>query len=329
MSPKERTFKILDGEVVDRPSVLSMTQTGTVELMTASGAYWPEAHFNGELMAKLAIAAHTIAGLEGVRIPFCLTVLAESMGCIIEKGREDRQPSVAKTLYDQGKIPNTEKLLDSYRIQVILDAIHRIKEMKLNVPLIVGFEGPTTLAGHMLGVERLCLMMIRKPDEVKTYLEKAEEACVIYAKELIKEGADIIAPADPTASPSVISPKMFEKFSKEPLKSVAKISKRSVLHICGNATPIIHHMADCGFSGLSIEEKVDLPTAKSILKEKKVAIIGNIPSAGVLLNGTEEEVFNATKQAMSLGVDIVAPSCGIAPRTPTRNIKAMVRAVLS
>ncbi|MEM1856380.1 MAG: uroporphyrinogen decarboxylase family protein, partial [Candidatus Methanomethylicaceae archaeon] len=167
------------------------------------------------------------------------------------------------------------------------------------------------------------------PDEVKTYLEKAEEACVIYAKELIKEGADIIAPADPTASPSVISPKMFEKFSKEPLKSIAKISKRSVLHICGNATPIIHHMADCGFSGLSIEEKVDLPTAKSILKEKKVAIIGNIPSAGVLLNGTEEEVFNATKQAMSLGVDIVAPSCGIAPRTPTRNIKAMVRAVLS
>ncbi|MEM1856335.1 MAG: uroporphyrinogen decarboxylase family protein, partial [Candidatus Methanomethylicaceae archaeon] len=125
MSPKERTFKILDGEVVDRPSVLSMTQTGTVELMTASGAYWPEAHFNGELMAKLAIAAHTIAGLEGVRIPFCLTVLAESMGCIIEKGREDRQPSVAKTLYDQGKIPNTEKLLDSYRIQVILDEIHR------------------------------------------------------------------------------------------------------------------------------------------------------------------------------------------------------------
>lgn len=329
MSPKERTFKILNGEAVDRPSVLSVTQTGTVELMAASGAHWPDAHFNGELMAKLALAAHTIAGLEGVRIPFCLTVLAESVGCIIERGREDRQPSVAKTLYDQGITPNVERLLDGHRVQTIFDAIRRIKEMRLDVPLIVGFEGPTTLAGQMLGVERLCLMMIRKPEEVKAYLEKAEEACVVYAKELIREGADIIAPADPTASPSVISPKMFERFSKKPLKSIAEISRRSVLHICGNATPILHHMADCGFSGLSIEEKVDLPTAKSMLRERKIAVIGNIPSAGVLLSGTEDEVFNATKQAMSLGVDIVAPSCGIAPRTPTKNIRAMVKAVLS
>ncbi|NHV45461.1 MAG: MtaA/CmuA family methyltransferase [Candidatus Verstraetearchaeota archaeon] len=329
MSPKERTFKILEGEKVDRPSVLSVTQTGTVELMEASNAYWPDANFNAELMAKLAIVGHTIANLEGIRIPFCLTVLAESMGCIIDKGRIDRQPSIAKTLYDQGKTPNVENLLDSYRIHVVLDAIHKIKEMNFNVPLIVGFEGPTTLAGHLLGVERLCLMMIRKPEEVKSYIEKAEEACVIYAKELIKEGADIIVVADPTASPSVLSPKMFEKFSKEPLKSIAKLTKRSVLHICGNATPILNHMAECGFSGLSIEEKVDLKTAKSILKDKKVAIIGNVPSAGVLLNGTEEEVYNVAKQAIASGVDILAPSCGIAPHTPTRNIKAMVRAAIS
>ncbi|MCS7098191.1 MAG: MtaA/CmuA family methyltransferase [Candidatus Methanomethyliaceae archaeon] len=329
MTPKERTFKILAGEKVDRPSVLSVTQTGTVELMAASGAHWPEAHFNGELMAKLALAAHSIAGLEGVRIPFCLTVLAEAMGCVIEKGREDRQPSVAKTLYDQGKSPTTNGLLDSYRVRTILEAINIIKKMKLEVPLIVGFEGPTTLAGHLLGVERLCLMMIKKPEEVKAYLDKAGEACTIYAKELIREGADIIAPADPTASPSVISPKMFEKFSKGPLKSIAELSRRAILHICGNATPIIHHMIDCGFSGLSIEEKVDLSVAKSIARERKVALIGNIPSAGVLLNGTEEEVFNATKQAISLGVDIVAPSCGIAPRTPTKNIMAMVKAVVS
>lgn len=329
MTPKERTFKILSGEKVDRPSVLSVTQTGTVELMAASGAYWPDAHFNGELMAKLALAAHNIAGLEGVRIPFCLTVLAEAMGCIIEKGKEDRQPSVAKTLYDQGKSPTTNKLLDSYRVRTILEAIDVVKKMKLEVPLIVGFEGPTTLAGHLLGLERLCLMMIKKPEEVKVYLEKAEEACVIYAKELIREGADIIAPADPTASPSVISPKMFEKFSKGPLKSIAELSKRSVLHICGNATPIIHHMIDCGFSGISIEEKVDLSVVKPITKERRVAIIGNIPSAGVLLNGTEEEVIKVTRQAILSGVDIVAPSCGIAPRTPTKNIMAMIKAVLS
>ncbi len=214
MNPKERTLKILNSESVDRSSVLSATQTGTCELMAASGAYWPEASFDGALMAKLAVAAHKIAGLEGVRIPFCLTVLAESMGCVIDRGRTDRQPAIAKTLYDQGKSPSAEKLLESSRAQTVIEAIHRIKDMNLDVPLIVGFEGPTTLAGHLLGVERLCLMMIKKPDEVQKYMAVAEEACVIYAKALVKEGADIIAPADPTASPSVLSPRMFEKFSK-------------------------------------------------------------------------------------------------------------------
>ncbi|MEM4406118.1 MAG: uroporphyrinogen decarboxylase family protein, partial [Candidatus Methanomethylicaceae archaeon] len=215
------------------------------------------------------------------------------------------------------------------RVQTVFDAIHKIKDMKFDVPLIVGFEGPTTLAGHLLGVERLCLMMIKKPDEVMKYIEAAEEACVIYAKALIREGADIIAPADPTASPSVLSPRMFERFSKKPLMSVASVAKMSILHICGNATPILNHMADCGFSALSIEEKVDLTTAKSLLKERRVAIVGNVPSAGVLLTGTEEEVFKVSKQAIASGVDILAPSCGIAPRTPTRNLRAMVRAALS
>ncbi|MGQ9759591.1 MAG: MtaA/CmuA family methyltransferase [Candidatus Methanomethylicaceae archaeon] len=329
MSPKERTFKILAGESVDRPSVLSATQTGTCELMAASGAYWPDANFNSSLMAKLALAAHNLAGLEGVRIPFCLTVLAESMGCLVDKGRNDRQPSIAKTLYEQGISPSAEKLLDSARIRTIFEAIHEIKGGGLNVPLIVGFEGPTTLAGHLLGVERLCFMMIKKPEEVQRYIEKAEEACIIYTKELVKEGADIIAPADPTASPSVLSPRMFEKFSKGPLKNIANVAKRSILHICGNATPILNHMADCGFSALSVEEKVDLKTAKSMLKERRVGIVGNIPSAGVLLTGTEEDVFNASKQAIASGVDILAPSCGIAPRTPTKNIQAMVKAALS
>ena len=329
MNPKERVFRVLKHESVDRPPVLSATQTGTCELMEASEAYWPDANFDAALMAKLASAAHTVVGLEGVRIPFCLTVLAESMGCVIDRGRNDRQPAIAKTIYDQGKTPNTEKLLDSTRIRTIFEAIHKIKELKFDVPLIVGFEGPTTLAGHLLGVERLCLMMIKKPDEVMKYMESAEEACVIYTKALIKEGADIIAPADPTASPSVLSPRMFEKFSKKPLMSIASAGNMSILHICGNATPILNHMADCGFSALSIEEKVDLTTAKSILKDRSVAIVGNVPSAGVLLTGTEEEVYRISKQAIASGVDILAPSCGIAPRTPTRNLRAMVKAALS
>ncbi|MEJ5293049.1 MAG: methylcobamide:CoM methyltransferase MtaA [Candidatus Methanosuratincola sp.] len=329
MTPKDRIYKVLSGEKVDRPPVFSATQTGTIELMQSSGAYWPDANYNPELMANLAVAGHTVAGLEAIRIPFCLTVLAEALGCEVEKGREDRQPAIAKTLLSQGKEPDVDRFLERGRVPAILETIRIIKAMGYDVPLIVGFEGPTTLAGHMVGVERLCIMMIKNPDEALKYIRWAEDACVAYAKAVIKEGADVIAPADPTASPSVLSPRMFDRFSKSPLKAIAAVHPRSILHVCGNATPILAHMAECGFAGLSIEEKVDLAKAKEVLGGRKVALVGNIPSAGVLLSGSEDDVYAEAKKAIAAGVDVLAPSCGIAPRTPTRNLRAMVRAVTS
>lgn len=326
MEASERVYTALSGGNVDRTPVFSATQTGTVELMKSTGAYWPDANYNPKQMVDLATAAHTLVGFEAIRIPFCLTVIAEALGCEVERGREDRQPAISKTLFDQGKTPKTEGFLERGRIPSIIEAIKTIKSQGHKVPLIVGFEGPTTLAGQMLGVERLCLMMIKKPDESTQYIKTAEEACVEYAKTVVREGADIIAPADPTASPSVLSPKMFEKYSKGPLKAVAAVHPRSILHICGNALPIIGHMAECGFAGMSIEEKVDLTAAKKAIGDKKIALIGNLPSAGVLLNGTEMQVYEEAKKAIAAGVNVLAPSCGIAPRTPTRNLMAMVRA---
>jgi len=37
-------------------------------------------------MAKLAIANYELSGLEAVRVPYCLTVLAEAMGCEVNMG---------------------------------------------------------------------------------------------------------------------------------------------------------------------------------------------------------------------------------------------------
>jgi len=88
---KTRLLAALEGKPVDKIPVCSVTQTGIVELMDVVGAPWPEAHTNPELMAKLAIANHELSGLEAVRIPYCLTVLVEAMGCEINIGTKNRQ----------------------------------------------------------------------------------------------------------------------------------------------------------------------------------------------------------------------------------------------
>lgn len=84
---RDRFLNTLKGKAVGKVPVLSVTQTGTVELMKKSGAAWPDAHFHPEKMADLALSAHTLAGLEGVRYPFCLTVLSEALGCRVNPGR--------------------------------------------------------------------------------------------------------------------------------------------------------------------------------------------------------------------------------------------------
>ncbi|WP_048143710.1 methylcobamide--CoM methyltransferase, partial [Methanosarcina sp. 2.H.T.1A.15] len=86
MTLKERLLNTLEGKQVDKVPVCSVTQTGIVELMDEVGAPWPESHSDPELMAKLALANHELSGLEAVRVPYCLTVLVEAMGCEINMG---------------------------------------------------------------------------------------------------------------------------------------------------------------------------------------------------------------------------------------------------
>jgi uroporphyrinogen-III decarboxylase len=54
MNYKERLYTTFEQNPVDRVPCPGILQTGTVDLMDACGAAWPEAHWDAEKMAKLA-----------------------------------------------------------------------------------------------------------------------------------------------------------------------------------------------------------------------------------------------------------------------------------
>jgi [methyl-Co(III) methanol-specific corrinoid protein]:coenzyme M methyltransferase len=158
MTLKERLLNALEGKKVDKVPVCSVTQTGIVELMDEVGAPWPEAHSDPEQMAKLAIANYELSGLEAVRVPYCLTVLAEAMGCEVNMGTKNRQPSVTAHPYtkDLEGMEMPENLLDMGRIQAVLDSIKIIRDrVGPDVPIIGGLEGPVTLASDLASVKSL------------------------------------------------------------------------------------------------------------------------------------------------------------------------------
>ena len=327
---KERLLNALEGKEVDKVPVCSVTQTGIVELMDEVGAPWPEAHSDPELMAKLAIANYEMSGLEAVRVPYCLTVLAEAMGCEVNMGTKNRQPSVTAHPYPKDlegmKMP--DNLLDMGRIQAVLDAIKIIREkVGPDVPIIGGMEGPVSLASDLASVKSFMKWSIKKPEMLRQVLDFAAEATIAYANSMVLAGADIISVADPVASPDLMSPDSFKNELQPRLQRFSsEVNSVTVLHICGNVNPILDYMADCGFEGLSVEEKIgSIKKAKEILGTR-ARLVGNISSPFTLLPGPVEKIKEEAKKAIAEGVDVLAPGCGIAPMTPLAHIKAMVEA---
>lgn len=327
---RDRFLNTLKGKDVDKVPALSVTQTGTVELMKESGAAWPEAHFDAEKMAALALSAHTFTGLEAVRYPFCLTVLSEAMGCRINQGRYDIQPSPGSHPFakEPEKLELHPDLTERGRIPLIFDVTSILrKKVGEEVPLIAGMEGPASLASRLIGTYNFLTWTLRKPETLKECLEVTGAACSRYTEMLYEAGADAVCIVDGIAGPDMLDPKDFEIFMRPEYEKFCRAGKGiKLIHICGNSTPILKSISECGFQGISIEEKVtDLRAAKKLVGGK-TSLIGNLSSSGIMLNGTCEEIKTEAKKCLEEGIDILAPGCGIAPKTPTKNIRALIEA---
>ena len=331
MTLKENLLKALNGEEVAVPPVVSVTQTGTVEMMDAVNAPWPEAQSDAKLMTDLAIAAHELGGLEAVRLPYCLTVLAQAMGCEVNMGTKNRQPSVIAHPYEKPEMldgATKPDLKTAGRIPAVLEAI-RMTRAKIgpDVPIIGGMEGPITLASDLVSVKSYMKWSIKNPDALAKVNAFANEAAIEYANLMVEAGADVICIADPVSSPDLMSPQDFhDKLMGTITEFADKVKAPVVLHVCGNVTAILNDMADCHCKGLSVEEKVE-DIAGAVGKTKgRAVMVGNVSSPFVLLSGDAAKVEDAVKHALDAKVAILAPGCGIAPMTPLANIKAMVAA---
>ncbi len=329
ITPRERFLKSMKGEEVDKVPVCSVTQTGTVSLMEICGAHWPEAHYNADKMATLAIAGHEIAGLEAVRCPFDGTAIAQTLGCTIMDGTADAQPGVAdfpcKKTEDIQNISIPDNFLESERIAPILNSISIIRErVGEDLPVVGGMLGPAAISLALAGVRNYLMWSITKPDALKELLQIGSDVCTEYANGMFNSGADAVCMPDSEGGPDLVPPEVFETLVLPAHKRIAsKKEGMMISHMCGDATAILDLIPESGFEGISIEEKVDAGYAKQVIGNR-ACLIGNVSPVQILLAGKPEEVKEEAKLCIEKGVDILAPGCGLAPHTPLRNLEAFV-----
>ncbi|MCD4805987.1 MAG: MtaA/CmuA family methyltransferase [Methanococcoides sp.] len=331
ITPKERFIRSLEGKEVDKVPVCSVTQTGTIDLMQASGTQWPEAHFNSEKMATLAIAGHEIAGLEGIRYPFDGTAIAQTLGCTMGEGTYDTQPSINdfpfETVDDVKDLTVPENFLESERIKTILDATEIIKKRAdEDIPIIAGHLGPAAITLSLVGVRNYLMWFISNPDTIKELITFGTDICIEYSNALLERGADVVCIPDSEAGPELIPPEFFETMIFPEYKRLNReIKGKTIAHMCGDSADILEKVAISGFDGISIEEKVEVQYAKSVIGDK-ACLIGNVSPVHTLLGMKPDGVKEEAKQCIEDGVDILAPGCGLAPHTSLDNLKAFVAA---
>ncbi len=331
MNAKERVMCVLNHQKPDRMPCFGANSTVTYAQMEKAQAFWPAGHENGEIMAKQAMAAHTVLGFDAVRVPFSQTFEAEALGCKLKPGRAvdgsegipgiDHPPPY--TLDDPIEFP--DDFLSRGKIPELLKAVRILKdELHGEVPVIGGIIGPFTIAAALVDMVPLLKASLKTPEKMVPFLEVAEKAGTELAGALIEAGADIICCEDMTASPMLVSPHTYRDYELEyQRKQFEGISVPKILHICGNVDKIVEWMGQTGADILSLE-----PKASGKLAREKcgpgIVLMGGADTARTLYLKDTQTVMQECEQTIADGIQILAPGCSVAPGTPIENLLALV-----
>lgn len=333
MTSKERVTAALTGKPFDRIPVNLLISDHAARVI---GVTVGEYNKSAQLLAKGQIAAWRRYGADNVNTGPGLTGIAEAIGSTI--AFPDSTPYVADHVVkeesdlDRLKVPDPEK---DGRLPFFLEAATIVlQEIGDQVPLAMTVAGPFTTAAAIRGTERFLRDLHKNPAFAHRLLRLATDSTIRFAEAAILVGGRI-GLADPTASGTMISPRLFREFAQPYLKEVATAVARAAgagpsLHICGNTSKIWPEMADTGVSMLSLDDAVDLAEAKALVGDR-VALLGNIRPTASMYLGTPDDVRADVRECLAKGWDnpkgyILGLGCGLPIDTPPENIDALLDA---
>jgi len=331
MNARERVMCVLNHQKPDRMPCFGANSTVTYGQMEKAQAFWPQGHENGEIMARQAMAAHTMLGFDAVRVPFSQTFEAEALGCKIKPGHGadgsegipgiDHPPPYK--LDDPIDFP--DDFLSRGKIPELLKAVRILKkELGEEVPVVGGIVGPFTIAAALLDMVPLLKASLKTPEKMRPFLDVAEKAGTTLALALIDAGADIICCEDMTASPMLVSPHTYNDYELDyQSRQFEAISVPKILHICGNVDKIVEWMGGTGADVLSLEPKASARFAREQCGPD-IILMGGVDTAKTLYLKDVNTVIQECERTIAEGVHILAPGCSVAPGTPTENLLAMV-----
>lgn len=348
MTSLERMLRASNLEMPDRVPVAPYMGNHGAKI---GGALGHEYCQSGELMAEAQFRAWVLYGQDAVVPQSDNYYIAEGFGIKVEHhhdGTPTLKTPVINELKDIERLKVPNPLTDG-RMPVYLDAIGRLaKRVGEKVVVRAPGTGPLSLASHLMGTNSFLMELATAVMEpggeseraLRKLMQLTTEALIRFSRAALDAGAHMVQAGDSLASIDMISPSMYEQWAYpyekmffEEINSYAQAKgAMTLLHICGDMTPVLELMADTGAQILELDYKVKMREAKERVGDR-VCIMGNINPSAVLLQGTPEEVRLASvdviKQAGQKGGFILGSGCEVPIFAPVANLRAMIETASS
>jgi [methyl-Co(III) methanol-specific corrinoid protein]:coenzyme M methyltransferase len=335
MNQKERLLSALKGKPADRAPFIcpgGMMNMAVTELMDAADSCWPEAHSDPEKMAHLTLAANRVGGIENTGVPFCMTVEAEAMGARVDLGSRGNEPRVTEYAIDRLDEIGRLRPIDpgKGRAKACVDAIRILKKEAPETPVIANLTGPVSLASSLIDPLVFYKGLITDRQKAHKLMEFVTENLIRFGDTLAEAGADVICIADPSASGEILGKKAFAEFAIPYLNILVNYFREehgipSIVHICGDVRCLGGLLSEIAAESISVDAMVSINTLKELAPTK--VSMGNV-STYLLEKGAPGDITKHGERCLKSGVGILAPACGISPRTPVVNIKGLSRAAV-
>ncbi len=291
---------------------------------------------SGELLAFCQLEAWKQFGYDAVAAFADNSLEAEALGSKLSY-KNDAYPHIEEYCLDSIHDWKYLSMVDpeeSGRMPVILEACRILRDEAEEKVAVVGtVQGPMTLAGQLLGLEKLIYCIVDHPEEFWNLLNFTTRVMVIFGKALINAGAHVIHIFDPSSSCSVINRAVFSEYILPHLKQALKEYKDSGNPICwlnitGQTEPILDLFPETGADLFNIDYIVPISIAMEKLPHH--CINGNIKPFNFISGEAKDirrEARDLLEETQSRGGFILSPGCEIPLESKVGNIEAMMKAV--
>jgi MtaA/CmuA family methyltransferase len=244
---------------------------------------------------------------------------------------EDHAPCLARPpLSDIHDLAPLRDDPDPYASERMLDRLLAVREFKRLVGgecSILGWvEGPVAEATDLRGVQDFLLDMMDDETAASALMERCNQTAIRFAEAQLAEGADTIGIGDAIASqlPPDLYRALVWPFEKQLIEAIHVRGGLAKLHICGNITHLLPHLAELGVDVLDIDHMVDPDYARHCVGPG-TAIAGRADPVTDILHGTPASIRAVVAQSYAVlgNPHLVMAGCEIPPGTPPDNLAAL------